>query len=69
MIKESTMKQLVSNLAGKITRQQWKTEQLEDPEIGPVLRLVQEKRHLQYQTKKNDDPGMKIILHFRDVLK
>ena len=63
------MKQLVSNLAGKMTKSQWKQEQLEDPEIGPVLRLVQEKKHLQYKTTKEDPSGVKIILRFRDDLK
>ena len=41
------MKQLVSSLAGKMTKTQWQNEQLKDPEIGPILRLVLEKRHLQ----------------------
>ena len=63
------MKQLVSNLAGKMTKSQWKQEQLEDLEIGPVLHLVQEKKHLQYKTTKEDRSGVKIILHFRDDLK
>ena len=56
------MKQLVSNLAGKMTKTQWKQEQLEDPEIGPVLKLMMEKKHLQYKTKKDDNPGVKILL-------
>ena len=34
------MKQLVADLAGKMTKQQWKKEQMDDPEIGPVIRLV-----------------------------
>ena len=63
------MKQLVSNLAEKMTKSQWKQEQLEDLEIGPVLRLVQEKKHLQYKTTKEDPSGVKIILRFRDDLK
>ena len=58
------MKQLVHHLAGKMTKQQWKSEQLEDPEIGPVLRLLQEKKHLQYKVRKADNPGTKIILRF-----
>ena len=49
------MKQLINDLAGKMTKQQWKHEQLEDPEIGPVLCLLQEKKHLQYKTKKDDN--------------
>ena len=50
------MKQLVSNLAGKMMKAQWRQEQLEDPEIGPVLRLLMEKKHLQYKIKKDDNP-------------
>ena len=46
------IKQLVANLAGKMTKQQWKTEQLDDPEIGPVIRLVEQKKHLQYKVTK-----------------
>ena len=34
------MKQLVSKLAGKMMKTQWKMEQQQDPEIGPVLQLV-----------------------------
>ena len=63
------MKQLVSSLAGKMTKTQWQKEQLKDPEIGPVLRLVLEKRHLQYKVRPVDEPGTKIILRFKDNLK
>ena len=63
------MKQLVADLAGKLTKQQWKKEQMDDPEIGPVIRLVDQKKHLQYKATKDDNPGVKIILHFRDDLK
>ena len=63
------MKQLVSKLAGKITKVQWKTEQREDPEVGPVLQLVLTNKHLQYKFRKEDNSGSKIILHFRDNLK
>ena len=63
------MKQLVSSLAGKMTKTQWQKEQLKDPEIGPVLRLVLEKRHLQYKVRPVDEPGTKIILRFKNNLK
>ena len=63
------MKQLVSSLAGKMTKTQWKQEQLQDPEIGPVLKLIMEKKHLQYKVKKNDNPGSKILLRFKEHLK
>ena len=41
--------QIVDKLAGQMTKTQWKEEQLKDPEIGPVLRLVLENKHLQYK--------------------
>ena len=63
------MKQLVSNLAGKMTKAQWKHEQLEDPEVGPVLKLLMEKKHLQYKIKKDDNSGIKILLRFKEHLK
>ena len=63
------MKQLISELAGKMTKQQWKEEQTQDEEIGPVLQLVRERKHLQYKVKKDDNTGLKIILRFRDDLK
>ena len=60
------MKQLVSKLAGKMTKIQWKTEQQNDLEIGPVLQLVISNQHLQYKSQKSDNPGSKIILQYRD---
>ena len=60
------MKQLISNLAGKMAKNQWKQEQQQDPKIGPVLKLVDRKKHLQYKTKKDDNPGSKIILRFKE---
>ena len=63
------MKQLVSKLAGKMTKIQWKTEQQNDLEIGPVLQLVKSNQHLQYKYQKSDNPGSKIILRYRDNLR
>ena len=63
------MKQLVSKLAGKMTKSQWKNEQQNDPEIGPVLKLVMANQHLQYKFQKDDSTGSRIILRFRDSLK
>ena len=63
------MKHLVSNLAGKMMKTQWKQEQLQDPDIGPVLKLVMEKKHLQYKKKKDDNLGSKILLRFKEHLK
>ena len=44
-------------------------EQQQDPEIGPVLQLVVANKHLQYKLQKDDNPGTKIILCFKDNLK
>ena len=63
------MKQLVSKLAGKMTKSQWKSKQQSDPEIGLVLKLVMANQHLQYKFQKDDHPGSRIILCFRDNLK
>ena len=63
------VKQLVSALAGKMTKAQWKCEQLEDPEVGPVLKLLMEKKHLQYKIRKDDNSGVKILLRFKEHLK
>ena len=52
-----------------MTKAQWKIEQQGDPEIGPVMQLVLANKHLQYKFQKEDNPGSKIILCFRDNLK
>ena len=49
--------QLVDGLAGKMTKQQWKHEQESDSEITPVLSLVKQNKHLQYQIQKTDGSG------------
>ena len=61
--------QTVDKLAGQMTKAQWKKEQLEDPEIGPVLRLVLENKHLQYKIDKADGAGSKVLLRFCDNLR
>ena len=61
--------QLVDSLAGDITKPQWRVEQGSDVEIGPVVSLVKEGRHLQYKISKDDNAGMKILLRFRDNLR
>ena len=63
------MKQLGSKLAGKMTKRQWKMEQQQDPINGPVLQLVVANKHLQYKLQKDDNPGTRIILRFKDNLK
>ena len=57
--------QLVNKLARQMTKAQWKEEQLKDPEIGPVLRLLLGNKHLQYKVEKMDEAGSKVLLCFR----
>ena len=59
------MHQVVSSLAGKLSRSDWKREQLNDVDIGPVLRLVRSKKHLQYKFTKDDNSAFRIIMRFR----
>ena len=61
--------QIVDKLAGQMTKAQWREEQLKDPEIGPVLRLVLENKHLQYKVEKTDEAGSKVLLCFHDNLR
>ena len=60
--------QLVDGLASKMTRQQWKSEQKNDSKIAPVLSLVKQNIHPQYQIQKTDETVSKILLQFRDNL-
>ena len=41
---------------------------MKDLEIGPVLRLVLENKHLQYKVEKTDKAGSKVLLRFCDNL-
>ena len=52
----------------KITKDEWLTQQLGDPDIGLVLHLVKQNKHLQYKFQVLDTPGMKMILKYRQDL-
>ena len=54
--------QFMDSLPGKMTKQQWKNEQECISEIAPVLSLVKQNKHLQYQIQKTDEAGSKILL-------
>ena len=59
------MHQVVSPLAGKLSNMDWKKEQMDDAEIGPVLRLVRTKKHLQYKFLTSDSSAFRTIMRFR----
>ena len=54
--------QLVDSLTDKMMKHQWKHEQESDSEIALVLNLVKQNKHLQYQIRKTDESGLKILL-------
>ena len=56
------MQQMVNTLAGSLTKSQWKIEQENDSEVGPVVSLVEKNEHLQYKVKKEDNSGSKVLL-------
>ena len=52
----------------KISNEDWKIEPDQDGDIGPMLGLVKEKKHLQYTSKTADSLGMQVLLKFRNNL-
>ena len=51
--------------APEIPNQDWKHEQGSDKDIGPVIELIKQKRHLQYVCKEGDPSGMRVILKYK----
>ena len=47
--------------APEILDQDWRQEQGSDKDIGPVIELSKQKRHLQYVCKEGDPSGMRVI--------
>ena len=54
--------------APEILDQDWRQEQGSDKDIGPVIELIKQKRHLQYVCKEGDPSGMRVILKYRQDL-
>ena len=46
----------------------WKIKQDQNGDIGPVFRLIKEKKPLQYTSKTEDSSGMQVLLTFRNDL-
>ena len=51
--------------APEIPNQDWKHEQGSDKDIGPVIELIKQKRHLQFVCKEGDPSGMRVILKYK----
>ena len=54
--------------APEIPNVDWKHKQGSDKDIGPVIELVKQKRHLQYVCKEGDPSGMRVILKYKQDL-
>ena len=58
------------NLAGapKISKGDWIREQDADEDIGPVVKLVRQGKHLQYTCKERDPSRMRVLLKYKQDL-
>ena len=56
------------NSAPKLTPDDCRREQQQDPEISPVIDPIRQKTHLQYNTKETDPSGMRVLLKYRKDL-
>ena len=52
----------------EISREDWVKEQSADEDIGPVVELVNQGKHLQYTCKEEDPPGMQVLLKSKQNL-
>ena len=61
-------KSLVVDGTTKLSRHDWKMEQQTDPDIGPIVTLINNKALLQYVTKEGDSSGMRVLLKYQKDL-
>ena len=61
-----------SNMQGnstpKLTQENWIKEQSNDEDIGPVIELVQQGKHLQYTYKEGDSSAVRVLLKYKQDL-
>ena len=56
------------NNTPKLAREDWIREQSSDGDIGPVVELVLQGKHLQYTCKEGDPSGMRVLLKYKQDL-
>ena len=56
------------NSTPKLAQEDWIKEQSNDGDIGPVVELVQQGKHLQYTCKEGDSSGMRVLLKYKQDL-
>ena len=61
--------QLVHEWAGKLTKNNWRKEQHNDSEIGPIVDLLKKSKLAQFKTPKDCSSGMRVLLRFRENLR
>ena len=49
----------------KMGKNNWIQEQASNEDIGPVVDLVQQGKHLQYTCKEDDPSGMRVLLKYK----
>ena len=52
----------------KMSTDNWIQEQANDGDIGPVVELVRQGKHLQYTCKEGDPSGMRVLLKYKQDL-
>ena len=52
----------------RLKEEDWIKEQNDDEDIGPVIELVQQGKHLQYTCKEGDPSGMRVLLKYKQDL-
>ena len=53
------------NNTPQLTQEAWIQEQSNDGDIGQVVELVQQGKHLQYACKEGDPSGMRVLLKYK----
>ena len=56
------------NSTPKLTQEGWIKEQSNDEDIGSVIELVRQGKHLQYTCKEGDSSGMRVLLKYKQDL-
>ena len=62
------MLQTVVESSPGITDKQWREEQQNDEDIGPVLQLARDGKLQNYRLQGNESPGTKILLRYKGDL-
>ena len=52
----------------KISKEDWVRKIGGDEDIGPVVKLVRQRRQLQYTCKEGDPSGMRVLLKYKQDL-